>query len=712
MNGPASVTIQATILNVYSRRPNPDGSEWIAAKIGAGGFSTASGVAGEKLKKGDLVEFTGRPSEYRGEPQIKFVSVRHVDRTPIDGEASVIVKAGVAKSHVGKLRAELGDDFTARLATEPSLIENETFARWRETTRQKVVAICQEIAGSTVRLKSLRAVVGATRAKEIVAATESTSAYPLVRRRLLTLAEADRLAMADDFMVPPDMASARAYGALWQYLNDRAKSHTAHAVSDLETYLSKQHAVGSEAFNNALERTLKSIGGVGEFDMTAIGHSIASTPLLVAERAISRAATEAAQTTLSVKRASNPNRAKNRSGIALNETQKAAVSLALRSRISFIAGGPGTGKTTICESIAKALGPHKVLCAALANRAAHNLEKRAGIEAISIAKLLHTKALKEWAEDSDTETRIIDEASMIGSLAFAHIIRVARRVGVKRLIFVGDEAQLPPIEAGSPFADIVQSDKAPIVKLDRVYRFAEGGGVALLCADTRRGGPFQDFNTANYPGVSFLTGARGDTALFNPSAKTSNLAVDTYARLIADGADPLDIAMIAPFKTRGDEAVRELNIRTRYILGRSGPIEPGETVIVAKSDVGESSNGVRGIVTKIEPKSADGTPHVFVRFEDGNDDAFPLAPHDKGPCRGIDYGYATTVHKFQGSQAKHIIAVIPANSDFLLGKPLLYTAISRVQVSLTIIGEIDKIPQIAAREGDVRDTALQIMLRA
>lgn len=30
MNGPASATVQATILNIYSRRPNPDGSEWIA----------------------------------------------------------------------------------------------------------------------------------------------------------------------------------------------------------------------------------------------------------------------------------------------------------------------------------------------------------------------------------------------------------------------------------------------------------------------------------------------------------------------------------------------------------------------------------------------------------------------------------------------------------------------------------------------------------
>jgi hypothetical protein len=65
MNGPASIIVQATILNVYSRRPNSDGSEWIAAKIGAGGFSTASGVARDPLKKGDLVEFTAREGDVR-----------------------------------------------------------------------------------------------------------------------------------------------------------------------------------------------------------------------------------------------------------------------------------------------------------------------------------------------------------------------------------------------------------------------------------------------------------------------------------------------------------------------------------------------------------------------------------------------------------------------------------------------------------------------
>jgi hypothetical protein len=628
MNGPASITVQATILRIYSRRPNSDGSEWIAAAIGAGGYSSASGVVYEPLRKGDLVEFIGRPTEYKGEPQIRFATARRIDPKLLDGEAAALVKAGVAKSHAVKLRAELGDDFAARLAADPALIEAKAFARWKERTRRKVVDTCKELAAASARLKSLRAVIpDAKRIAKIEAAIteESPIAYGLVRLGLVSLNEADRLANAPGFVAPPDpvegrfsdRATARAYGALWAFINDRTKSggHTAHPVSEIRAHLESQHAVNPDVGANAFEAALKA---AGEHSVKIVdGGSLALSPLLRAEREIYEAARSAV-----ARKLFTHHRPIGRTSVKLNDTQIAAVSLAIRSPISFIAGGPGTGKTTICEAIAGALGSQNVLGAALANRAANNLGARARIETINVAKLLHTKALVEWAETSNVEALIIDESSMIGSRDFARIIDKARECGVKRLIFVGDEAQLPPIEAGSPFADIVLKGKAPVARLDRVYRFAEGGGVALLCRDVRRGGPFEDFTPANYPGVSFLSGATGDTrsrssagaALFDPTAKAVNLAISAYARLIEGGADPLEIAIIAPFKTRGDEAVRELNTRVRHTLGRSDPVGPGEMVIIASNDLGGVSNGVRGIVSKIAAK--DDKPHVFIDFEE------------------------------------------------------------------------------------------------
>jgi hypothetical protein len=704
MNGPASITVQATILRIYSRRSNNDGSEWIAASIGVGGFSSASGVVHERLKNGDRVELTGCPSDYKGKRQIKFLIARRIDRAPLDSEASAFLKAGVAKSHIGKLRAELGENFAKRLAADPSLIEGRAFCRWHETTRLKVIEVCKIIAGSSERLKSFRAVIAdAMRVAKIETLSPETynTAYALVRHGLVTLNEADRLANAPGLTKPADPAAARAYGAFWQYVNDRAKTHTSHAIADMAAHLDKQHAIKPGAFHETLARSLRPVSDHAH-NVERIGSSIAPTPLLDDERLIKRSLPQASIRNIRGG-VSAPDRLQ--SGVKLNQTQIDAVLLALRSGISFIAGGPGTGKTTICEAIASALGRRNVFGAALANRAANNLGRRANIEAVSVAKLLRTKALAEWCEYSVAEALIIDESSMLGSRDFASTIRLARREGVKRLIFVGDEAQLPPIEAGSPFADIVQSGKASIARLDRVYRFADGGGVAMLCCDVRRGGPFEDFTSANYPGVSFLPGTIGETV---------NLALNAYERLISAEANPLDIAIIAPFKTRGEEAVRELNAHVRRNLGRSGPIEPGELIIAASSDLGVVSNSVRGIVSKIGASNAsakNNRPHAFIDFEDGSNAAFPLAPHAKGPCVGIDYGYALTVHKFQGSQAKHVIAVIPANSDFLFGKPLLYTAISRAQISLTIIGDIDAIPRIAAREGDTRETSLQLMLR-
>jgi ATP-dependent exoDNAse (exonuclease V) alpha subunit len=148
--------------------------------------------------------------------------------------------------------------------------------------------------------------------------------------------------------------------------------------------LESQHAVNPDVGANAFEAALKA---TGQHSVKIVDDTFVLSPLLRAEREIHEAVRSA------VARRLFAHRPIPRTSVKLNDTQTAAVSLAIRSPISFIAGGPGTGKTTICEAIAGALGSQNVLGAALANRAANNLRARARIETINIAKLLHTKAL-------------------------------------------------------------------------------------------------------------------------------------------------------------------------------------------------------------------------------------------------------------------------------------------------------------------------------
>jgi exodeoxyribonuclease V alpha subunit len=226
----------------------------------------------------------------------------------------------------------------------------------------------------------------------------------------------------------------------------------------------------------------------------------------------------------------------------------AAASAVLR-RMTVVAGGPGTGKTTTVARIVALLAEQAaaagvpaplVALAAPTGKAAARLEEAVHEEAVGLdvegpireqllalqASTLHR--LLGWRPGSHSRFRhhrgqrlphdvvIVDETSMVSLSLMARLVESVRPDA--RLVLVGDPGQLASIEAGavlgdivgpasdtlqlSPAArslledatghDIVASDPPAgaaigdgIVVLDRVHRF--GGGIARLAEAIRRG---------------------------------------------------------------------------------------------------------------------------------------------------------------------------------------------------------------------------------
>ena len=111
-------------------------------------------------------------------------------------------------------------------------------------------------------------------------------------------------------------------------------------------------------------------------------------------------------------------------GITLSEKQKYAVITSLSYGVSVITGGPGTGKTTIINSIINVLnhGGHKIAIAAPTGRAAKRITETSGHFAQTIHRLLEyyysegedAMRFGKTAEDPlDYDAVIIDEASMV-----------------------------------------------------------------------------------------------------------------------------------------------------------------------------------------------------------------------------------------------------------------------------------------------------------
>lgn len=189
-------------------------------------------------------------------------------------------------------------------------------------------------------------------------------------------------------------------------------------------------------------------------------------------------------------------------GITLSEKQKYAVITSLSYGVSVITGGPGTGKTTIINSIINVLshGGHKIAIAAPTGRAAKRITETSGHFAQTIHRLLEyyysegedAMRFGKTAEDPlDYDAVIIDEASMVDLLLMNGLVN-ALKPGT-RLIMVGDADQLPSVGAGNVLRDIIDSEYVYSVKLDEIFRQARE---SLIVVNAHR------INKGEYPSIN------------------------------------------------------------------------------------------------------------------------------------------------------------------------------------------------------------------
>lgn len=95
-------------------------------------------------------------------------------------------------------------------------------------------------------------------------------------------------------------------------------------------------------------------------------------------------------------------------------------------------------------------------------------------------------------------------------------------------------------------------------------------------------------------------------------------------------------------------------------------------------------NGSLGVIVSVESPSSDAEPGQSlgrIRWDDGQErDLTPdLLPY-------LELAYAITIHKAQGSQFPRII--VPVRQSRLLDRTLLYTAITRAQQQVILVGDV------------------------
>jgi exodeoxyribonuclease V alpha subunit len=166
-----------------------------------------------------------------------------------------------------------------------------------------------------------------------------------------------------------------------------------------------------------------------------------------------------------------------RIGLALADSQVAAIRLALLSKVLVMTGGPGLGKTTISKAILRILAAKGVrleLCAPT-GRAANRMTEATGSEAKTIHRLLEVDprggGFKRGDDNPlDCDLLVIDEASMVDVLLMQALIKAVPDKAA--VLIVGDIDQLPSVGPGQVLADIISSGAVPVVRLTEVFRQA------------------------------------------------------------------------------------------------------------------------------------------------------------------------------------------------------------------------------------------------
>ncbi len=375
---------------------------------------------------------------------------------------------------------------------------------------------------------------------------------------------------------------------------------------------------------------------------------------------------------------------------ALNHAQRLAAEAMLDdARLTLVQGHAGTGKTFALRAVAEAWKERgvRVLAGAPSGRAVSELEGIAGVEAATLAAWEARWARGEVPAEGGF-VFIMDEAGMVGAGAWSRIQARIRDPGGK-LIAVGDPDQLQPVSDIPGWAIAERASGAGAVVIDTVRRQSEMMDAQATEA-LARGGDNVASAIGYYDGKGALrlspevladpvgaiardyyepkTGSRIALAYTNRDVHALNdrIRAEALARGIVDPASLRHYDMITRDMREGAgvKTVRvplEIGVGERIMLRASHP-ELG----LARSSF--------GTVTRT------GAREVGVRF-DGRDGEVTLDPWT---FRGIDYGYAATVHKSQGMTADAVF-VLPHRQ---MHRHAAYVALSRHRDHLAVYGRV------------------------
>jgi exodeoxyribonuclease V alpha subunit len=378
--------------------------------------------------------------------------------------------------------------------------------------------------------------------------------------------------------------------------------------------------------------------------------------------------------------------------MSLDAQQSLAVAMATDKsiRVVLISGGAGFGKTFLAKSICdeyEKQGQRYALCAPT-GKAAARLREATSKPTATVHRFLRYNGSVFQADDDALNGMVFlcDESSMLDTGLFSAIVK---RNPLK-LILIGDDAQLPPVGRGQPYADLLKLCPELSVQLKHSYRATEA--VFSAASTIRNGGRPPEFATSDSERWSMVnTGNHKNTqAEILKWVNAGHFDFEQDIILVARNGD-----------TEEDEStVKGLNAA---IVASISPRRTGQRFNVGDRVVNTHNmpdidcwNGTTGTVHAIDQ---DGgiwvrTDVPVINKEKTDDPANPVYTSHvlftRDARMSLQLAYAMTVHKSQGSSYRNVCLAC-FNRDIhakLLDRSLLYTGVTRTKSACIVVGEL------------------------
>jgi exodeoxyribonuclease-5 len=335
-------------------------------------------------------------------------------------------------------------------------------------------------------------------------------------------------------------------------------------------------------------------------------------------------------------------------------------------QVYCLAGYAGTGKTTLAKHFAEGLDG-RVAFVAFTGKAAHVLRRKGCADASTIHNLIYRLVgendkklefeLNHTSRARDLRLIVADECSMVDEQMARDLLSF--RIPVLVLM---DPAQLPPINNGGYFTDV-----KPDFLLTEIHRQALDNPIIAMATTVREGGRLE-------------YGSYGDSRVVNiGSPEFDSMAADQI--------------LVGTNRKR-----RTINsgIRSERLKYRGAYPVKGDKLVCLRNDYAEGL--LNGSLWRViaDPKRHRDDLLIDLVDDDGEGEKRTVMTHAGyfDGCRienqfqeylELDYGYALTVHKAQGSEWHNVLLHDDSRYFGIDAARWLYTGITRAARQITIV---------------------------